>query len=147
MRLPPTRYKVVERGRRLEVIDTWTGGPASPRLVDHERPAERGTLAAPLHAPKLDSRGRRVFTSAGWYDAKGPREIVLSEAGERRVAGLKIGAIVLLVLIAIVAFIFWPLLLLLPFLLLRADTRKALRTQGAAFLDGINQPLTGSSSG
>jgi hypothetical protein len=77
-RLPPTRWRVVERGRRLVTIDTTTGegiglGAILPetnldaRPRDHQpRPAQRATLAAPAKAsvPIVKDSSRPVAVSA-----------------------------------------------------------------------------------
>src|SRR3569832_2213095 len=106
---PPSRYRVVERDRRLVVIDTWEkGAPASDaRQAPHPiagatpvaRPAtaSRPGIANPRGATGLpailvhiacmgsdDGAGHRILTTHEYYDAKGPRDIVLSVTAERR---------------------------------------------------------------
>jgi hypothetical protein len=62
---PPGRYRVVERGRRLEVIDTQ---------ADARAPAPRpGTPSGGW------PDGRRTFTTRAFYDARGPRTIAIGE--------------------------------------------------------------------
>jgi hypothetical protein len=47
MDVPPSRYRVVERGRRLIVIDTKSGMPVSG--IDRDQQAKIARLAAALH--------------------------------------------------------------------------------------------------
>ncbi|RYD88754.1 MAG: hypothetical protein EOP61_32960, partial [Sphingomonadales bacterium] len=114
MDAPGTRYKVVERGRRLEVIDTWNGNatvtttraePAqrAPQLnasaAMESMSATRREPPAPIEAiraPKLDQRGRGLLHTKPWYDAKGPRQIVVTPAGEEKLKGVRIIAFVML---------------------------------------------------
>lgn len=165
MDAPRTRYRVVERGRRLEVIDTWNRNaavnPARPDPVQHAPQRDaiaaarsmRASLAGArppveaIRAPKLDQRGRGLLHTKPWYDEKGPRQIVVAPQSEEKLKGLRILVIVLLVMLAVMAFMFWPLLFIVPFLVLNDGARKNLRTAATKFLDEINQPVTGSSTG
>lgn len=164
MDAPGTRYKVVERGRRLEVIDTWNGNaPVKPMAqpVQHaprrdasaaaaSMQAPRRSAPAPVQAtraPKLDQRGRGLLHTKPWYDAKGPRQIVVTEQGEEKLRGLRVVAFVALFIFAVLAFLFWPLLLAVPFLLLNDGTRKGMRAAATDFLDELGQPLTDSNIG
>ena len=158
MDAPGTRYKVVERGRRLEVIDTWNGNaavkPARPDPV--QRAPRRDASAAmeslrqgapppveALRAPKLDQRGRGLLHTKPWYDDKGPRQIVVTQAGEEKLKGLRIVAFVALFILAVMAFLFWPLLFIMPFFVFNDGTRKNLRAAATKFLDHLNQPVGG----
>jgi len=119
---PPGRYKVVERGRRLVVIDTQTGRPAAAR-----------------RAPVDDRSGNAVLTTSRLYDLKGPRRIVIGEAVSNRlsraIGGWAIAAIVFTILS-----IFFPLLLLLPVVLLfQPKVRAAFRNWATARLDEADQ--------
>jgi hypothetical protein len=151
MQPPRTRYKVVERGRRLEVLDTWNGdAPVQPRRPVQPEPAKPQPSASPLeslHAPRIDSRGRRLLDTQGWYDAKGPRRIVLTEEGEAKLKGLWIVAFVALFILGVAVFLFWPLLFVVGFFVMRANVRDALRKAATQFLDDINQPAGDSSAG
>ena len=165
MDAPGTRYKVVERGRRLEVIDTWNhNAPVKPMRADPmDHAPQRDALAAVesirvpprdtaspievLRAPRHDQRGRGLLHTKPWYDAKGPRQIVVTPAGEEKLKGLRIVAFVALFIAAVFAFLFWPLFLILPFILMNGETRKSLRAASTKFLDTINQPVTDSSTG
>lgn len=141
--LPPTRYKVVERGRRLEVIDTWNGNaPVHAGMPEPDQSMRRGSDAPvrAVRASKLTERGQTILTTSNWYDAKGPRRIVLTEAGEAKLLILKVVAGAAAVFAAVVLWFFWPLLFVAAFALMRSETRATLRKGGAGFLDTINDP-------
>lgn len=139
---PPGRYKVVERGRRLVVIDTRTGRPAT-----HEsRPAPPSppvSLPAGIEreSPRSidDKSGHAVLTTSRLYDLKGPRRIVISEAASNRMNRSIGGIVIVLIAFAILA-LFFPLLLLLPVaLLFQPRARAAFRGWMTARLDDADQ--------
>ncbi len=158
---PPSRYRVVERGRRLVVIDTQAGShppmgdysdppPAPVQTVDDDSPLDLAVDAwpsvpkpgqeaidqravpsaldpAPIAEPPLaaqrmiagppellrnvastvcgdarDGDGRLLFTTATFYDTKGPRRIALDPDGER---ALGLATLVLLA-VSVAAIIF-----------------------------------------
>lgn len=109
---PPPRYRVVERGRRLEVIDTWTGAPATrtppaqptPRAAT---PSALRTVAMLLCVGATDAKGRPLLTTIPAIDAQAPRTIALGPAGIRRVAGTTIGIAAATVALLVVAAIVW----------------------------------------
>ena len=137
---PPGRYKVVERGRRLVVIDTRTGQPAT-------REARPAPPSPPLPAgiepesPRSidDQSGHAVLTTSRLYDLKGPRRIVISEAASNRMSRSIGGIVIALIAFAILA-VFFPLLLLLPVaLLFQPKARAAFRNWMTARLDAADQ--------
>lgn len=140
---PPGRYKVVERGRRLVVIDTRTG-----------RPATRGTEPVPSSAPNAfpsviereaspaidDRSGHAVLTTSRLYDLKGPRRIVISDAASNRLSRGLGGIAIVLFVFAVVATLLLPWLWLLPVLLLvQPKARAAFRNWVTARLDEADQ--------
>lgn len=140
---PPSRYKVVERGRRLIVIDTRTGQPATRETKQPGSPAPSTQMSAVIEtvtASSVDDRsGNAVLVTSRLYDLKGPRRIVISEAAANRmsrgIGGIAIG----LIAFAILA-VFFPLLLLLPVaLLFQPKARAAFRTWMTARLDEADQ--------
>lgn len=142
--IPPSRYKVVERGRRLVVIDTRTGQPVTH---DHPRTADAGappsSPAAPIQQstqPKIDDRsGSAVFTTSPIYDLKGPRRIVMNDAASGRMGKAAGGWITAAVLFVIAAFLF-PFLWVLPvFALFQPKVRAKLREAVTARLDEMDQ--------
>lgn len=140
MQAPPTRYKVVERGRRLEVIDTWTGEVATPQTRAAEQRSNGSAPPVTRAMPAtLTQRGQRILRTAPWYDAKGPREIVLNQAAEGKLKAIQIGlALTALILVAIV-FNFWPLLFIAGFTLARGTVRQQLRTAATRIVDDLDQ--------
>ncbi|MFA5963905.1 MAG: hypothetical protein WC804_07800 [Sphingomonas sp.] len=104
MRPPPSRYRVIERGGRLIVIDNWAKG-GETQLVERVATSRR-PVSPPRHAPRgmmppardgllprlvrvatvgaVDPQGRPFWTTARWYDTKGPRSFALGRAGVQR---------------------------------------------------------------
>lgn len=91
MDMPPSRYKVVEKGRRLVVVDRLTGeavqhqlpGPPPARRaepprarMEQPRPESRAPSSAPR--PQLAGSGR-TFTTDSWYDEKAPRTLRIGD--------------------------------------------------------------------
>lgn len=144
MDAPGTRYKVVERGRRLEVIDTWNHNAPVSEMRDPGSPAVRAddavSAARAMGASRPIAGSARSFQTSPWYDEKGLRTVPLTAQGEAKLKGLRLMALILLFAAVVIAFISWPILLVLPFVLVNAQTRKQLRAAGTKFIDGINQP-------
>jgi hypothetical protein len=149
MRPPPTRYKVVERGRRLEVIDTLTGEPVSRPsvplpLAGGARGADIGT--APRD-PAASASGRGSagidpgkFVTKSWYDDKAPRAIRINRAARAQFTNLRYGVAIAVALLVVMGFLFWPLLVILAFLLATGPKLRAqLRTASTRWLDGLDQ--------
>lgn len=133
---PPSRYKVVERGRRLVVIDTRTGQPAVREPVVHiPAPGAARPVETSARNNVDDRSGNAVLVTSRLYDLKGPRRIVINEAASNRM-GRGIGSVVIgLVAFAILA-VFFPLLLLLPAILLfQPKVRNGFRQWITARLD------------
>ena len=149
MDAPRTRYKVVERGRRLEVIDTWNGNAPVRTIRDPANPAPRSSPAPrsddanaaveSMRASRLDQRGRTILETAQWYDAKGPRTLTLSQQGETNLQALRVFGFVLLFIGAVLAYFFWPFSLVLPLFLMNGEARRSLRNGMAKLLDGLDQ--------
>jgi hypothetical protein len=142
---PPSRYQVVERGRRLVVIDRQTGRPAAREPALHDRavagrPAERPG-ARPIEASpgKVDDRsGAAILTTSPFYDLKAPRRIVMDDRFNERfgklLGGWLIGGFVALA----VAFVIFPWLIVLPVVLLfQPKARAAIRLWITARLDEV----------
>ncbi len=136
MDLPPSRYRVVERGRRLEVIDIARGEPvrstpATPKAVMRE--PDRGPIAA-LLPRKLSFDGTAELRTRRFYDANGPRTIRLVPTRAARVNAAILAAVAA-VLIFVVAAILWPLLLTGPLLVHFAGIGPMLRKRATKWLD------------
>jgi hypothetical protein len=147
MQPPPSRYKVVERGRRLEVIDTRTGKPASS--VPHgDTGAVRRDLSGPP-APPVSGRGAKgesagidssTFVTRRWFDDKAPRAIRLNYANRARLLNLRWIVAVAIALLVVLSFWFWPLAILLVFALAFGPKLRAqLRAASTRWLDGLDQ--------
>lgn len=144
MRPPPSRYKVVERGRRLEVIDTWAAHSATPAPA--ERPRDRADRA-PRAVAAADVRDT-LFTTRRWYDDKAPRAIRESYANKARLrkAG-QIASFTIAVAFAL-ALLFAPAtLIVLALLLVPEESRRRLRAAATRWIDSFDQASTGSSAG
>ena len=126
---PPSRYRIVEKDRRLTVIDTWAKDatmsvPAAPGVQrrDNRQAAgasgSNGDGKAVLHRLALaaclgarDAEGRPVFTTYPWFDARAPRSFALGHSGERRLGSTMLGlilvAVIALILVATADFAAW----------------------------------------
>lgn len=140
---PPSRYKVVERGRRLVVIDTRTGQPAvrEPMVRAPSSPGAPASRPVETMTPSSvdDRSGNAVLVTSRLYDLKGPRRIVISPAASSRMNRGIGGIAIVLIAYAILA-VFFPLLLLLPLvLLMQPKTRNGFRQWITARLDEADQ--------
>jgi len=166
---PPSRYRVVERDRRLVVVDTWAKGAppgdirATPRPIAGGKPMPRPAtpprpgIADPRGATGLagllvriacmgsdDGAGHRILTTHEYYDAKGPRDIVLSATAERRL-GRALTIVVAAVAVALV--IGWfgmPLFVLLFFgvIGINAAMASVIKPAVTRWLDGLEAQST-----
>lgn len=131
MKPPPSRYKVVERGRRLEVIDLRDAAsaqrPPVPPRIPLAKGAHRPTPAGPF--------AHRSFTTRPWFDDKGPRTITLDAEGEARLEKLMPFTAIGVVALGIAAFAFWPLSPALLFVLASKPTREKLRAAATRVID------------
>jgi hypothetical protein len=116
---PPSRYRIVERDRRLTVIDTWAkGSPVAGEVTIHRSgdgssagisgPNQSGqillrrlALAACLNAQ--DAEGRPLFTTSPWFDARGPRTFALGRSGVRRLGSTMLALIFAALIVMILA--------------------------------------------
>lgn len=139
--IPPSRYKVVERDRRLVVIDTLTGRPASaPGPVpppDRARPSDRPITED--EPRRIDDRsGAQILTTSPLYDLKAPRRVVMGDRFNEKIGAAIGGWLIGLFLAFVIAFLFFPWLLLVPVaLLLQPKVRAAIRIWITARLDDI----------
>jgi hypothetical protein len=152
MQPPPSRYKVVERGRRLEVIDTRTGKPASsvplPLAGGAIGRGRDGDLTGPP-TPPASGRGAQgasagidtnVFVTRRWFDDKAPRSIRLNYANRAQLLNLRWVAAIAIALLVVVSFWFWPLAIMLVFALAFGPKLRAqLRAASTRWLDRLDQ--------
>lgn len=167
MDMPPSRYRVVERGRRLVVIDRWHGErPVAPgvpvRSLEGARrpevappperephlPVDRPASSLPLAGAGIQSSaGEIVITTQRWFDTKGPRRIVVAGYSARQMlnrAGTMAVAAVAVLFLAGLAF---PPLWFLPALVLAKPIGGPIRLATTRWLDALAQASIGSSAG
>jgi len=121
---PPSRYRIVERDRRLVVIDTWQDGTQPPDTPQHPN--------SPFRRIAFD--GRATLTTHALYDSKGPRTIMLDPGSAATLKGIRIALILAVPAIAIAAW-FAPILIVAPIVLLQRGARARLRAAATAWLD------------
>ncbi|MET3724844.1 hypothetical protein [Sphingomonas trueperi] len=163
--MPPSRYRVEERGRRLVVIDRKTG-----REISHTKSplphaggvgggndrAGRRRRSGEAPPPSLSASGRGAegwkfglkqaratpdsFVTRSWFDAKAPRTIKLNYTAHSRLATLRFGGAILIALLVTGTFLFWP---WFPFTLAAVltppKTRERLREASTRWIDGFDQ--------
>ena len=156
MDMPPSRYRVEERGRRLVVIDRKTG-----REVSHtksplplaggvgggdgsQKRREPAPPASGAQGWKFGLKQARAtpdsFVTRNWFDAKAPRTIKLNYTAHSRLATLRFGGAILIALLVTGSFLFWP---WFPFTLAAVltpqKTRERLRAASTRWIDGFDQ--------
>ncbi|CAN5533381.1 hypothetical protein BH10PSE14_BH10PSE14_12800 [soil metagenome] len=158
MRPPPSRYRVIERGGRLIVVDNWAKDGESP-VVDPattSRPAAAPTGRAPAGmmpaaeggllqrlvsiatVGAADPQGRPFWITSRWYDTKGPRNFALGPAGVRRLGGALLGVMALMVAVLISFFVIGlPMIVILG--ALAATIGKNLNTVVTRWIDRFEQ--------
>lgn len=133
MRPPPSRYRVVERGRRLEVIDTRQRGVARAPAD----PARRGSIADRLPR-RIAFDGSARLVTARFYDDKGPRTIALDPANATIVRWAEIG-LILVAAICVALVVFAPWLLVVIPLLADKRVRQPVRAAVTRWLDTVER--------
>ena len=130
---PPPRYRVVERGRRLEVIDTRRPGMAAP-------PADpRRRVPIPVALPRRTAfDGSAQVVTTALYDDKAPRTIALDPASATIVRWAWIGAVVLAGAY-VVSVVFAPWLLVAVPLLVDKRVRQPVRGAITRWLDKVER--------
>lgn len=139
---PPSRYRIVERGRRLEVIDTRTGKPVPssvpPRLGQDDRKG-RPLLQRLRRAPAGVDDGN-VFTTRRWYDEKGPRTVRMNFRTRAKIDRLRYGAAIAIALLVAFGALLWPVgPILLVSLASAPKLRAQLRAWTTRWVDGLDQ--------
>jgi hypothetical protein len=128
---PPQRYRVVERDRRLQVIDTWAEGGPAP--VSRPNPA-----AAKPGMKRLNFGGTAELTTHPLYDLKAPRTLMLDPGAAAIVSRVKL-ALVALVFACVLAAIWQPALLVLLALALQPKLWNGLKARSTDWLDQFEQ--------
>jgi hypothetical protein len=143
--LPPPRYRIFERDRRLVVIDNWADKRASAMPPPAARPAmprptgstpnrivragdEGGALLRRLAliacGNKESAEGRPIFTTATWYDAKAPRSFTLGQAGVRRLGGVVLAGCILIAAFVVLVAVTGPVGFFVPFAFLAVASKN-----------------------
>lgn len=130
--MPPPRWKVIERGRRLEVIDTQASGSRRLSPVDPTRPAR---LSLPRRV-RFD--GGAELTTHPLYDDHAPRTILLDPGSAATLKRVQAAAVIAGVLL-VVALVFWPWLLIGAVPLFQRDIRRPLRAAATRWLDRVER--------
>ncbi len=169
MDMPPSRYRVVERGRQLVVIDTRPGCDARDVETAHIPPGDalsptRAKSIEPSKALVSDDRtGMGLLAQAGgsmgdalirrdasgnaeyldtrrWFDDKGPRRVRLSAAGREQ---LNVAILVMLGGLGVGvagAILVTPLIWVIGLTLFSTKTRASIRAQITRWIDGLGTP-------
>ncbi|MHA6718456.1 hypothetical protein ACX40Y_03295 [Sphingomonas sp. RS6] len=149
--MPPSRYRVEERGRRLIVIDRASGREVSGRdPVPPAAPGEGGPLRREPPAEVLARRWRLGpprrsatpdhFVTRGWFDDKAPRAIRLNRRNHAQFDLFRIGGAIVIAITVALSFLFWPLFLILMIgLLAPQNARSQLRSAFTRWLDQLDQ--------
>lgn len=153
MQPPPGRYKVVERGRRLEVIDSRTGQPAagtrSPVPPADAPPREPG--AAPSRWAGLRRRrppAATAFVTRPFYDAHAPRRVPINFRVRARFRTLRFAIAVGVALFVAASLLLWPVVPVVPIAALAAPrVRETLRAASTRFVDALIEEAGGDQAG
>ena len=135
--MPPTRFRVVERGRRLEVIDTQGGNPVPVRRTGTPRPAAVPGKPRFRLPQKLRFDGGASWATDSFYDARGPRTLTLDPGAMQKLRYAGAGLVAIVVIWVVLAFAI-PIVWGAPLLLFNPKTRETVRDQVTAFLDGLD---------
>ena len=133
--IPPSRFRVVERGRRLEVIDTQAGRTLPTRQTQAPRPMDRSMPRLKL-PEKLRFDGGGAWTTAGFYDSKGPRTLTLDAGAMQKLRYAGAGLVALVILWALLGFVI-PIMWVAPMLLINPKMRETVREQMTRFIDRL----------
>ena len=142
---PPSRYKVVERGRRLEVIDTRTGERATSHHAPPPLPGGEALFPKMRRLrPSLPDSGTAgldadTFITKAFYDAKAPRTIRINYVNRRRLDGVRFGGALAIALLVAFGFLFWPFAFSVFAFLLSDKVRTKLRDASTRFVDTLDQ--------
>lgn len=132
MDMPPTRYRVVERGRRLEVIDTVAPGAVCAEAAHASPEGQAGWWPRPV---RFD--GTLAWTTSSLYDAKAPRTITL-DPGRAVLARIVPAALVALLTLALTLVAFAPWALTTLFVFANPKSRQHARDAITRMLDRLD---------
>lgn len=137
---PPSRYRIVERDRRLEVIDTWAEGSPTPRgPLDPSKPPR--SILAVLPAPEQAGfDGRATLTTHRAYDLKGPRTVLLDPGSVAMLGRLKLAALSVAFFYVLIVAVTTPWLLMAPVFLFQPTIREPVRAWITKWLGRFEAP-------
>lgn len=137
--VPPSRWRVVERDRRLEVIDTHTGERlAAPRATEPAPPPVPNSRFGISLVRQTRFDGGGELTTNRLYDSKAPRTIQLDAGSAATVTRVQL-ALLAGAVGALAAVVAWPWLLALVVLLFRGKIRRPFRRRITAWLDRVER--------
>ena len=161
--VPPPRYRIVERGRRLIVTDNWARDKAPPPSPIPPSPSGRdllpskagdtanrivrageegGTLLRRLAlaacAGAEDAEGRPIFTSASWFDTRAKRQFSLGRSGVERVGGTVLAFLMMIGFFFILSFVIGFEALFIPVVLL-VIVGKNIPSIGTRWIDRLQK--------
>ncbi len=143
---PPSRYHIVERGRRLVVIDRWHGDkPDSTTSL--ARPATGNPVSTGTPRPGTLRRtgfdGRAEVVTHPLYDRKGPRTLRLDAGTAASLRRMRMGLLMAVAVLAIL--LFWMPWLIVPAVVVLASsrTRAGMRDRSTALVDRLQARLGG----
>ncbi|WP_343527402.1 hypothetical protein [Sphingomonas sp.] len=134
--MPPTRFRVVERGRRLEVIDTQADKSVPVRRAEPPRPVS-GNMPRLKLPEKMRFDGGGSWATDRFYDAKGPRTLTLDAGAMQKLRYAGAGLVALVIIWALLAANV-PALWGAPLLLINPKVRQTMRSQMTRFIDGLD---------
>ena len=129
---------MVERNRRLEVIDTHTGERlATPRAAEPPVPSPEQRFPLPLlRQTRFDGGGE--LTTHRFYDEKAPRTIALDAGSAATVSRVQLGLLVM-AMVGLAAIAVWPWLVALLVLPFRGEVRRPFRRGITRWLDRVER--------
>ena len=166
MDMPPSRYRIVERGRQLVVIDTRPDADVAEVRIesvppgDALNPAVTRTVEPSTSPVSEDRSGMGLLAQAGgsmgdalvrkapsgeaeyfdthrWFDEKGPRRVKLSAAGREQLNVALLTVLGGLGAGAAASVFASPLILLVGLTLFSGKTRTSIRAQITRWIDGL----------
>jgi hypothetical protein len=141
--VPASRYRVIERDRRLFVIDTWADGgrptPSMPSASSASPPSSPPSGPVRLSLPKqIRFDGAAELTTHAFYDDRAPRTIKLDAVSMETIGKIKFGALIAAFVFTVMA-IMEPWILLAPVLLFNTALRKGVRKAITLWLDRVER--------
>ena len=142
MDMPPSRYKVVERGRRLIVIDRLNGAPVSglppkqrERLQQLESRLRENSPPRPAVARSGAAPNSNAIITQRWYDDKAPRRVRMND--KQRSGSAALLAVTAVVGVFALVWLGWFVLPIAAVLLFQPGVRKSIRKAVTVWIDSM----------